>query len=44
MGLDARAIVSDGKGGFADAAVELPDPEGGEIGRASCRERVLDHV
>jgi S-(hydroxymethyl)glutathione dehydrogenase / alcohol dehydrogenase len=30
MGLDARAIVSDGKGGFADAAVALPDPEGGE--------------
>ena len=31
MGLDARAIVSDGKGGFADAAVALPDPEGGEV-------------
>ena len=31
MGLDARAIVSDGNGGFADAAVDLADPEGGEV-------------
>ena len=31
MGLDARAIVGDGKGGYADAALTLPDPEGGEV-------------
>jgi S-(hydroxymethyl)glutathione dehydrogenase/alcohol dehydrogenase len=31
VGVDARAIVSDGKGGFADAAVALPDPEKGEV-------------
>ena len=31
MAVEARAIISDGQGGFADATLELGDPGPGEV-------------
>ena len=36
--------LEDGRTGSMDAPFIPPVSSGGEIGRASCRERVLDHV